>query len=339
MLVLVTGCGGFVGPHLVRALAGRGDRTWGTGIEVVPPATIGGDAAIEGWTRWDVTTDARAIVPLLAVPAAGAPPGAREPVDAIVHLAGQSSAARSFEDPLGTAEVNLGGTLRLLEAARRAEFRGAILIVGSSEAYGRIAPDTPVTEDAPLAPVSPYGVSKAAADQAARAWAAAYGLRAFVARSFSHTGPGQSPVFALPSWARQIARFEAEAARGMRGPFRLRVGNLTPELDYTDVRAVAPAYALLHERAEAGQAYNVASGHGQSLRAIVEALVRRARVRVEIVEEAARLRPADLTYLVGDPSRLKRTTGWTPAHPLEDTLEALLEDARHQPASLVEGGS
>jgi GDP-4-dehydro-6-deoxy-D-mannose reductase len=330
MLVLITGCGGFVGPHLVRALAARGHHAWGTGLEPAPPSSLAGPAAVQGWTRWDVRSEASAITTLLASLGTSGVGG----VGAIVHLAGQSSAARSFEDPVGTADVNLGGTIRLLEAARSAKFEGPILVVGSSEAYGRIPDGTPANEDLPLAPVSPYGVSKAAADQAARAWASAFGLRTLVARSFSHTGPGQSPVFALPSWARQIAGFEAEAARGETGPFRLKVGNLAPVRDYTDVRDVAEAYALLLERGEAGRAYNVASGSGVSLRVIAETLARHARVPVEIVEDAARLRPADLAYLVGDASRLRETTGWAPAHGLEETLEALLEDARGRAASL-----
>lgn len=330
MNVLVTGAGGFVGPHLVRALAARGHATWGTGLEAAAPATLGGDAPVARWTRWDVTAPGDdAIAPLLA-------PGGAE---AIVHLAGQASAARSFEDPVGTAEVNLLGTLRLLEQARRARFAGAILVVSSSEAYGRIPPGRPCDEDTPLVPVSPYGVSKAAADHATRVAATSFGLRAFVARAFSHVGPGQAPVFALASWARQIATFEAAAERGEGGPFRLQVGNLEPVRDLLDVRDVARAYALLLDKGEPGRAYNVASGRGQALRDVVAALIASARVPVEVEEEASRLRPNDLPYLVGDPTRLREATGWSPAIPFADTVSALLEDARSARTSLVEGGA
>ena len=105
------------------------------------------------------------------------------------------------------------------------------------------------------------------------------------------------------------------------------------------MRDVAKAYALLLERGEAGQAYNVASGQGQRLRDVVAALVARARVPIEVEEEASRLRPNDVPYLVGDPTRLKEATGWKPVHPFEDTLGALLEAARSARASLVEGGA
>ena len=330
MNVLVTGAGGFVGPHLVRALAARGHVAWGSGLEAAAPAALAGDAATARWVRWDVADDAdEAIAPLLA----------RGQADAVVHLAGQASAARSFEDPVGTTRVNLLGTLRLLELARRASFAGPLLVVGSSEAYGRIPVGTPCDEDTPLAPVSPYGVSKAAADHATRVAATSFGLHAFVARAFSHVGPGQSPVFALASWARQVADFEAAAERGAAGPFRLRVGNLEPVRDLLDVRDVARAYALLLERGEAGRAYNVSSGRGQALRDVVAALVARARVPVVVEEEAARLRPNDLPYLVGDPTRLEAATGWSPVIPFADTLSALLDDARSARASLVEGGA
>jgi nucleoside-diphosphate-sugar epimerase len=165
--------------------------------------------------------------------------------------------------------VNAGGTLRLLDAARRAAFPGPILVVGSSEAYGRIPAGVPCSEDAPLAPVSPYGVSKAAADHATRVYAASFGLRALVARPFSHTGPGQAPVFAVASWARQIAAFEAaDPAAG--AVHRLKVGNLAPVRDYGDVRDVVRAYVALLEQGEAGAAYNVATGQETTLRAIVD---------------------------------------------------------------------
>jgi GDP-4-dehydro-6-deoxy-D-mannose reductase len=330
MNVLVTGAGGFVGAHRVRALAARGHAAWGSGLEGEAPASLSGDAAVARWTRWDVADPGDD-----AVAAVLAPGGA----DAVVHLAGQASAARSFEDPVGTARVNLVGTVRLLDLARRGSFAGPILVVGSSEAYGRIPPGRPCNEDTPLEPVSPYGVSKAAADHATRVAASSYGLRALVARAFSHIGPGQAPAFAVASWARQIADFEAAAERGVAGPFRLRVGNLEPVRDLLDVRDVARAYALLLERGEAGKAYNVASGQGQRLRDVVLALVARARVPIEVEEEASRLRPNDVPYLVGDPTRLKEATGWKPVHPFADTLGALLEAARSARASLVEGGA
>lgn len=326
MNVLVTGAAGFVGPHLARALRAAGHVPWGTGLEDALPAPLEG--LVARWARWDL--------------AAGADGGAAaflwQP-DWIVHLAGQASAARSFADPGGTFEVNALGTLALLEAARRARFTGRVLLVSSSEVYGRLAAGTPATEDTKLEPVSPYGASKAAAEAIASAYARGFGIEVVIARSFSHTGPGQGPSFALASWARQIAGLEARAARGEPGPYRLEVGNLEPVRDYSDVRDVVRAYLVLLERGEDGAAYNVASGRGLALRDALATLRAQSRVPIEVVESGARLRPADLGYLVGDASRL-RALGWSPKHEIAETLTALLDGARREEGmAALKGGS
>ena len=318
MNVLVTGAGGFVGPHLVRALRASGHVPWGAGLEASPPASLAGDATVERWAQWD----------LAAGPDGGAGPFGWKP-GAIVHLAGQASAARSFDDPGGTFAVNALGTLALLEAARRAGFAGRILLVSSSEVYGRIEDGVPAREETPFAPVSPYGASKAAAEAIGSAYVRGLGLDVVTARAFSHTGPGQGPTFALASWARQIAGHEARAARGEPGPYRIEVGNLEPVRDYSDVRDVVRAYLVLLERGEKGSAYNVASGRGLALRQALASLRDASRVPIEVVESGARLRPADLAYLVGDPSRLM-ALGWSPQHAIEETLSALLDGARRE---------
>jgi GDP-4-dehydro-6-deoxy-D-mannose reductase len=325
MNVLVTGAGGFVGPHLARAVRAAGGRPSGVSLEAAAAPALAGDAALERYARWDVADGAAGIEPALA----WGP-------DAIVHLAGQASAARSFDDPLGTFAANAGGTLALLEAARRAKFAGPILVVSSSEVYGRIAPGAPASEEHAIAPVSPYGASKAAAEALAVAYAQGYGMRVVIARSFSHTGPGQGPAFALASWARQIADCEARHAGGDAGPFRLAVGNLSPVRDYSDVRDVVRAYLVLLEKGESGRAYNVASGKGVALGDALRLLLAHAEVKVEVVEDPARLRPADLTYLVGDPGRLN-ALGFAPRHGIEESLLALLDGARRETG--IKGGS
>lgn len=326
MNVLITGVGGFVGPHLARAIREAGGRAAGVSLEAAPPSALEADA-LDRYARWDLSQG---------------PEGGKEPLswrpDAIVHLAGQASAARSFEDPAGTFGANARGTLALFEAARAAQFTGPLLLVSSSEVYGRLTDGQPAREDDPVRPVSPYGASKASAEALASAWARGYGMRIVVARSFSHTGPGQGPAFALASWAHQIAACEARHERGEPGPFRLDVGNLAPVRDYSDVRDVVRAYLLLLDRGEPGTAYNVASGTGLALGDALRLLLAHARAPITVVEDPARLRPADLPYLVGDPSRL-RALGWASQHAIGETLEALLDGARRELGSAVRGGS
>ena len=146
------------------------------------------------------------------------------------------------------------------------------------------------------------------------------------ARAFSHTGPGQSPDFVVPGFAQQIAAIEAGHAKPV-----LRVGNLEVTRDLSDVRDVARAYVALLARGERGTAYNVCRGEGVRLTEVVRRLVALARVAVRVEPDPARLRPADVAWLVGDPSRIARDTGWRAEIPLERTLADVLEEWRGRP--------
>jgi len=307
--VLVTGVSGFVGPHLARALAAAGARVVGLGLEPEPP----GGVPLDGWHVADLR-EAEALERAVAL----------ERPDAVVHLAGQSSAARSFEDPAATFAANVDGTRNLLEAARRGAPAARLLVVGSSEVYGPQPAGGRTAEETPFAPVSPYAASKAEADRLAEAGAQGPGALDVVrVRAFSHTGPGQSAVFVVPGFARQIADIEAGRAEPV-----LRVGNLEVTRDLSDVRDVVRAYVALLERGTRGAAYNVCRGQGVRLTEVASRLVALARVAIRVEIDPARLRPADVPWLVGDPSRIARDTGWSAEIPLERTLADVLEEWR-----------
>ncbi len=313
--VLVTGAEGFVGRHLVRALAEAGRPVHGVGLQ--PPADAATAGRLASWAACDLGADDRG--PLEGVLAAAAPA-------AIVHLAGQSSAARSFAAPEDTFRANALGTWNLLEAVRRVAPRARVLVVGTGEIYGPQPPGTRVTEDAPARPVSPYALSKAAADAAA-ACAARAGLDVVRTRSFAHAGAGQQSRFALPSWAQQIAAVE----RGAAAP-TIHVGDLDVTRDLLDVADVVRAYGTLLERGAAGAAYNVCRGEGVTLRDVLGRLVAMSRVPVGVEVDPSRRRPSDVPYLVGDPGAIQRATGWHAEIPLATTLATVLEDARAQAA-------
>ena len=147
-------------------------------------------------------------------------------------------------------------------------------------------------------------------------------------RTFPTTGPGRGESFAESSFAKQLAEIEC----GRRAPV-LEVGNLDAVRDFSDVRDVVRAYWLLLEKGTPGEVYNVCSGRGIAIREVLERLIARARVRVEVRVEAGRLRPSDVPALVGDPERLRRATGWQPCLPIERTLEDLLDDWRRRIAA------
>jgi GDP-4-dehydro-6-deoxy-D-mannose reductase len=284
--VLVTGASGFVGTHLLELL----------GDEAAAP-------------EFDVT-DAAAVAAVV-----------REVRPrAVVHLAALSWVAESWREPARVWEVNAVGTVNVLEAVRREHADGRVLAVSTGEVYGR-AERLPTPEDAPVAPVSPYAASKAAAELAC-AQAREAGVDAVVARAFGHEGPGRDERFAVGSWTRQLAELE------LAGGGVLRVGNLEVERDITDVRDVCRAYRLLLEPSVPAGTYNVASGKPVPLARIVDLLVGMARCRVTVESDPERIRSADIPVLCGDASRLRQATGWRPEISLEQTLADALEAAR-----------
>lgn len=240
--------------------------------------------------------------------------------DRVYHLAAVSSVRQSQEDPSRAFQVNVLGTRNLLEAIRLAGIQPRILLVSSADAYGESAKlSRPLREEDPLLPVSPYGVSKAAAEAVACHYGSQDGLHLVRVRPFPHTGPRQAPQFVLPDWAMQLAEIEA----GRRPP-TLLVGNLDVQRDISDVRDVVRAYVLALEHGEAGAAYNVCSGQVYGLQAVLGALIGLTGIAVEIRSESGRVRSRDLAILQGSCLALHARTGWKATIPLDRTLEDLL---------------
>ena len=308
MRLLVTGAAGFVGGHLLRALLADGHEVWAGSLDGTPPAGGNLDAR---WVALDVTSTGS----VRAAVAAARPEG-------VFHLAGQASVGASFEDPLGTWEVNATGTLRLVEALAPGT---RLLLASSAEVYG-VVPEAeqPIREERALRPPNPYAASKAAAETAAVQASLSGRVQAVVARSFNHTGPGQDTRFALPSFARQLA-----AMRGGAGERVLRVGNLEARRDFLDVRDVVRAYVVLLEHGRAAEVYNVCSGQAHRLRDVVDAMVGMTDAEIRVEVDPERVRPVDVPLLQGDASRL-RALGWSPRITLDETLGDLLhaEEAR-----------
>jgi GDP-4-dehydro-6-deoxy-D-mannose reductase len=239
----------------------------------------------------------------------------------VVHLAAMSSVGGSWGDSAETWQVNLVGTVNLLDALSEAAPRARLLFVSTGEVYGR-AQELPTTEGARPAPLSPYAASKAAAEIACEQAVRSAGLDVVVARTFQHEGPGRDERFAIGSWTRQIAELEL----GDGG--ELRVGDLRAERDISDVRDVCRAYRLLIDPGVPPGTYNIASGHKVQLGGIVDLLVDLAQVPISVVLDPDRLRPSDVAVVWGDSTKVREATGWSPEIPLEQTLADTLDYAR-----------
>jgi GDP-4-dehydro-6-deoxy-D-mannose reductase len=301
-VVLITGAGGFAGSHLLEHLAGTGDLVGWARSE--PPPEV---AHLARWTRVDMLDAARVRQELEALRPA-----------AVYHCAGHARVADSWHDTAKPLAGNVITTHHLLDGLRRAGCASRVIIPGSATVYA--GSGAPHHEDSPIAPSSPYAVSKLAQEQLGLQAVLEDGLGVIVTRPFNHVGARQSPAFAVSGMTRQIVAIE----RGELEPV-IHVGNLDTARDITDVRDTVRAYALLMERGLAGSVYNIASGVARTMRMVLDALIERSRVPVTVEVDSSRLRPHDDVILVGDASRLRQATGWAPQISFERMLDDLFD--------------
>lgn len=246
--------------------------------------------------------------------------------DYLLHLAAWSDVGGSWEHPWVTFELNVQTQLSLLEAVRRHAPACRMLVVGSNEMYGLIQPtDLPIDEDTPLCPHSPYGVSKATQDLTAQQYFFSYKLDIVRVRPFNQVGPGQSDDFAAPAFARQIAEIEA----GQHAPV-VRVGNLSSQRDFTDVRDMVRAYWLATQYGVSGAAYNIGSGQPRTIQSILDVLLAASACPIQIEVDRERLRPSDVPVSYCDTRRFHAVTDWQPQIPFADSLRDVLNDWRER---------
>ncbi len=305
---LVTGAGGFAGSHLLDRLAGREPVVaWHR-----PGKTPGPAAAGVTWQAVDLLDRsgvARAIRNLRP--------------SRVYHLAGAARLDTSWQSVVPHLETNVLGTHHLLDAVREANRACRVLVVTSAMVYRVV--DSPLDEETPLVPASPYGLSKLAQDHLALRAVEQDGLDVVVARPFNHIGPRQDAGFSVPSFARQIALSEAGRAKPI-----VHVGNLDAQRDLSDVRDVVNAYAQLMDRAPSGRPYNICSGHAVRMGDVLDELIGQSSMRVELVRDQARLRPNDMPVIVGNAARIREEIGWIPRYELTVTLRDTLDYWRRQ---------
>ena len=300
-VTLVTGAAGFAGSHLLEHLAGSVDLVAWSRSD--PPAEL---TRLARWQRVDILdrdTVNRAIDDVKP--------------SSIFHCAGLAHVAVSWADTAAPLAVNVLGTHRLFDAAAAAAFPCRILVTGSAQVY---APsDRPVDEEHVLAPSNLYGLSKLAQERLALT-AAEEQVEVIVTRSFNHTGPRQKPSFVAPGVAWQIALIERGAV-----PPVIKIGNLEAQRDFIDVRDTVRAYVALMKTGAPGTVYNVASGIARPVRAVVDALVARARLPIRLEQDPSRFRPNDIPVLSGNAARLQAATGWHPQIPFDQMIDDLLD--------------
>lgn len=241
--------------------------------------------------------------------------------DWVIHLAAQSFVPDSFANPRETFDINLFGTLNLLQALRATGFVGRLLYVSSGDVYGAVPESAlPVSESQEPAPRNPYAVSKLSAEHLCRQWHFSEGLDVVIARPFNHIGPGQTTRFVVSGLASQVARIAA----GIQPPSMV-VGDIDVSRDFSDVRDVVRAYAALLRLGKAGLTYNVSSGREVTVRSILHRLCQLAGVEPAIETDQTRFRPNEQRRMMASCDRLRRDTGWESRVPLETSLGQILD--------------
>jgi GDP-4-dehydro-6-deoxy-D-mannose reductase len=313
---LVTGGNGFVAQWAVRAMLERGWAVTSAGIGDSPSSPVLSDdeqRAAE-WRTMDVTRqdEVAAVVD-------------EARADVVLHLAAVSHVPDALRDPGRAYEVNTVGTVRLLAELRRHRTAGTgdpvVLVVGSAEQYGRHEiNEMPLHEDSEQRPLTLYAASKVAQEVAALQAFRSDGVRVVCTRSFNHSGVGHDARFLLPSL---VARALELRTRGDT----LSIGNGDTVRDFLHVRDVVDAYLALLERGAAGEAYNVCSGEGISVRELAKSVLRRVGVTADVTTDPAFSRPVDVPVLVGSNAKLRRATGWSPTRTRDDIIDNLIHAA------------
>jgi GDP-4-dehydro-6-deoxy-D-mannose reductase len=313
---LVTGANGFVAQWAIKAMLERG---WSVTAAAYGEPSSGGvlsaeeQAAVQ-WRAMDVTnqTDVGA-----AVDAAGA--------DLVLHLAAVSHIPDAARNPGYAYEVNAVGTVRLLAEVRRHRVAGTgdplVLVVGSAEQYGRHEINAmPIHEGAEQRPLTLYAASKVAQEVAALQAYRSDGVRVICTRSFSHSGVGHGSHFLVPSLVARATKLPSSGGV-------LQIGNGDTVRDFLHVRDVVDAYLALFTHGSAGEAYNVCSGEGVSVRALARRVLQRLGRTAEIATDPTYSRPVDVPVQVGSNSKLRRATGWAPRRTRDDIIDDLINAA------------
>jgi GDP-4-dehydro-6-deoxy-D-mannose reductase len=301
---LIVGVAGFVGDYLAERLLSEGYGVCATKLRS------------ETYARENVTVSDLDILDVDGISEALD----RMRPDFIFHLAAQSSVPASWKNPQLTVEINIKGTVNLLETVKSAAVKPRVILIGSGEEYGfSFNERRPVSEDACPKPANIYAVTKAAQNMMGALYSKSYGMDIISVRAFNHIGAKQSPQFVVSDFCKQVAEIE----KGLREPV-IYVGNLSAKRDFTDVRDIVGAYAAIAERGKTGETYNVGSGKSVSVQYVLDYLLSLSTADIRVVVDENKLRPSDIPVVEADIQKIA-AIGWKPEIGLETSLGDILE--------------
>lgn len=303
---LIIGAGGFVGGYLIECLHNEfGMEVYATklkGMEFSHPLAKVYDLDI--MVKEDIVELLYDIRP-----------------DYIFHLAAQSSVSVAWKNPMLTIDVNIKGSVNVMEAVRELYYKPRVLMIGSGEEYGHIQEgETPISEETVLRPGNIYAATKACQNMIGSIYAKAYDMELMLVRAFNHIGPGQAPLFVVSDFCKQVAEIE----RGLKEPV-IRVGNLNARRDFTDVRDVVRAYGMLVQKGVPGETYNVGSQNAMPIKDILDIIIGMSAAEISVEVDPNKIRPVDVPIIEADISKINAVTGWKPEISIEQTVKETLD--------------
>lgn len=300
--ILIFGIGGFVGPYLAQEFLDEGYEVYGSDI-------VKGDRLQNEITFYQADLlHADAIHHIIH----------QIHPDIIINLAAVSSVGQSWKVPQLTIEVNIVGTLNILEAVKELQPMPKVLLIGSSEEYD--VSDKPINELTILRANNPYGISKVAQERFANIYKVQYGMQIYHVRPFNHTGVGQKDSFVLPSFCKQAAEIEKSGKSGV-----IKVGNLMARRDFGHVKDLMRAYRMIVESPYCDTVYNVGTGKAHSLREMLNYIISLCSQPIKVEVDPARVRPIDNPVICCDYSKIKAELGWEPQYKVFDALKEMFE--------------
>lgn len=308
-VILITGGTGFAGTHLVEYLLSQKERNIHVTSHSGRDNFLGDLIPKENIHKLDLSNqkDVEDLIKNL------------QP-DHVYHLASISTVENSFEKMREIMQNNIDLQINVLDAIKKFSPESKVLVITSAEQYKKS--EEKLSETSAIEPNNPYAVSKATQDMLAYVYSV-LGLKIIRARPFNHIGERQKTNFAVPAFASQIAKIEKNQQD------ILKVGNLEAIRDFTDVKDMVRAYHLLMTKGEIGEVYNIGSGFGIKVKDVLEKLTRMAKVKIQVVEDPARMRPVDNHFIVADNSKIV-ALGWHPAISIDQTLTRTLNYFRSQ---------
>jgi GDP-4-dehydro-6-deoxy-D-mannose reductase len=304
---LVTGADGFIGSHLVKYLHAKNWQVIGT--HRLPGSDSFPKLNKSRFVQCDLRNGQR-VEQLF---------NEHAPTH-VFHLGAQSLPTLSWADPVSTFESNIMGSLHLFEAVRHMRRPPVVVSACSSAEYGHVPPSAiPVTEEQPLQPLHPYGISKVCLDLLAREYFLDYKIPAVNLRLFNTTGPGKTND-APSDFVRQLIRIK----KGLQAPV-IEVGNLKPRRAFLDVNDTVRGFYLAAMKGKRGEAYNLCAATTYEIGELLRIAIGLSGLKVEIRPAGQLMRPSDEKIIFGSTKKIRTQTGWKPVLSIKQTLTSMLE--------------